>query len=44
VAKAVIDFFGSDKTEKFREGLKKEKMKYTWASMVKGILDMADEI
>jgi D-inositol-3-phosphate glycosyltransferase len=44
VAKAVIDFFEFNRSGQFRDGLKEEKKKYTWANMVKGILELSDKI
>lgn len=44
VAKAVINFFEFNKTGHFREGLKEEKNKHTWANMVNGILELSDKI
>jgi D-inositol-3-phosphate glycosyltransferase len=44
VAKAVIDFFEFNKAGQFRDGLKEEKKKYTWANMARGILELSDKI
>jgi len=44
VARAVIDFFEFNRSGQFRDGIKEEKKKYTWAHMVKGILDLSEGI
>jgi len=44
VAKAVIDFFEFNRSGQFRDGLKEEKKKNTWANMVRGILELSDKI
>jgi glycosyltransferase involved in cell wall biosynthesis len=44
VARAVIDFFEFNRSGQFRDGLKEEKKKYTWANMVSGILELSGRI
>jgi len=44
VAKAVIDFFEFNRSGQFRDGIKEEKKKYTWANMVMGILELSDKV
>lgn len=44
VAKAVIDFFEYNRAGQFRDSIREEKKKFTWTNMVKGILELSDEI
>lgn len=44
VAKAVIDFFELNKSGQFRDGLREEKKKFSWANMVMGIMELSEKL
>lgn len=44
VARAVIDFFEFNRAGQFCDGIKEEKKKLTWSSMMKGILELSEKI
>jgi glycosyltransferase involved in cell wall biosynthesis len=44
ISEAIIDFFDSNRKEKFTEGVKLEKEKFSWDKMTKTIIEVYDDI
>ncbi len=44
VAQALIDFFSNDRYDEFSHGIKKEKGKYSWETMVKNLYLLSEQI
>lgn len=43
IADAIVDFFGNNRQEEFREGLLFEKKKYAWSNMTKSVRKAGEE-
>lgn len=43
IADAIVDFFGNNRQEEFREGLLFEKKKYEWSNMTKSVRKAGEE-
>lgn len=43
IADAIVDFFGNNRQEEFREGLLFEKRKYAWSNMTKSVRKAGEE-
>ena len=43
IAEAIIDYFENNRQEKFTEGVKKEKEKFSWDKMTASIIEVYDK-
>jgi glycosyltransferase involved in cell wall biosynthesis len=44
IADALIDFFDNDRKDKFKEGVKQEKEKFSWDKMTAAIIEVYNNI
>jgi glycosyltransferase involved in cell wall biosynthesis len=44
IAHALIDFFDNDRKDKFKEGVKQEKEKFSWDKMTAAIIEVYNNI
>jgi glycosyltransferase involved in cell wall biosynthesis len=43
IADAIIDFFDNDRKDKFTDGVKQEKEKFSWDKMTAAIIEVYDK-